>query len=592
MFSTKTKDWKTELTELDELFGREPRYPLAAIEDYISYEFENQNEIIRSSSTQIADGINLSTNAICGTLENGFNELISTNKSGFQKVNTNLENIASILTWKFQEVIEQQKITNLLLGNISILLKIPDIQKERQYYVEQGLKFFQNARADKSFYDDSLENLLKAEQIEKTDYFTLQRIGMIYLFSTKHLDLPIAIDYFLKSAKYSYGETHSFSSQTINYLENDLSTDISSQIRTTLDIKKHTANSYLYASQCYYLQKDYKNALTCAQNAYNIVPSFLEAGFNTVKYLCCLGKEKVAIPILKDIILKNKFFSVKAINDADIITKQEVQTLLLELSTDALNNSLRRLKELKSYNVSNQKINEILNSAQEKIFKKNYLASLDAINILNKEYDLNFNYIYYKNEVKERMFDNIDSTINHLSNHRDFRKKVSSTSILTVSELLDFSKNLVNFPAIKKENKRSKLDEYLDFERYYQNTHPKLIQSEQKIKNFVNTKIGNENSSRQQGTWFAAIVFFILFNTIGPAVISFAIALIGIIPVMIISYIARGDESLFNDFVWVVIIGSIIYTLIQGYIICDDMIKNGTKGSTAISNLISKVKRK
>ncbi len=590
MFSTRTKDWKTELTELDELFGREPRYPLAAIDDYISYEFENQNEIIRNSSTQIADGINLSTNAICGTLENGFNELISTNKSGFDNVNANLENIASVLTWKFQEIIEQQKITNLLLGNISILLRIPDIQKERQYYVEQGLKFFQNARADKSFYDDSLENLLKAEQIEKTDYFTLQRIGMIYLFSAKHLDLSKAIDYFLKSAKYSYGETHSFSSQTNNYLENDLNSDVSRQIRTTLDIKKHTANSYLYASQCYYLKNDYKNALTCAQNAYKIVPSFLEAGFNTVKYLCCLDKEKVAVPILKDIILKNKFFSVKTINDADIITKQEIQTLLLELSTDALNKSMSRLKELKKYNVSNKNIDKILDNAQTKILKKNYISSLEAIDILNKEYDLNFNYIYYKNEIKDKMFDNIDSTINHLSNHREFRKKMSSTSVLTESELFDFSKNLVNFPVTEKENKKSKLDEYLDYERYYQNTHPKFVQSEQKIRNFVNSKIGKENSSRQQGTWFAAILFFILFITAGPIIITIIISIIGIIPVILISYIARGDESLFDDFIWVVLIGSIIYTLIQGFIVCNDMIKNGTKGSTAISNLISKLR--
>lgn len=563
MFSTKTKNWKTELTELDELFGREPRYPLAAIEDYISYEFENQNEIIKKSSTRIADGINLSTNAICGTLENGFNSLIATNESGFKSVNSNLENIASILTWGFQEIVEQQRISNLLLGNISILLRIPDIQKERQYYVEQGLKFFQNARADKSFYDDSLENLLKAEQIEKTDYFTLQRIGMIYLFSTKHLDLPKAIEYFLKSAKYSYGETHSFSSQTVNYLENDLNADISNQIRTTLDIKKHTANSYLYASQSYYLQKDYKNALTCAQNAYNIVPSFLEAGFNVVKYLCCLDKEKVAVPILKDIILKNKFFSVKAINDADIITKQEIQTLLLELSTDALNTSMSRLKELKNYNVSNQKINEILNSAQEKIFEKNYLASLDAIDILNGEYNLNFNYVDFLNERDDKIFNNFNSSLNYLDSNRDFKNKISKTKELSKQDLLSFSKKLISFPKTRVENKKTNLTEFLKFEEYYQNLEPKYNKAQIELERFIDSKISKTLDNRETNAIIAAIIAFPLSIVYGIVLGLMGGIGLGIFTGFVGLFFGAGGV-VFNYTVWIALIICVVFAGIMG----------------------------
>ena len=53
--------------------------------------------------------------------------------------------------------IEQNKLTNLLLQNISELLRVPDIEKERIHSIELGIKFFINANKDADLYDDALE---------------------------------------------------------------------------------------------------------------------------------------------------------------------------------------------------------------------------------------------------------------------------------------------------------------------------------------------------------------------------------------------------------------------------------------------------
>lgn len=114
---------------------------------------------------------------------------------------------------------EQQKISNLLLENIAELLRVPDIEKERNHCIELGLKFFVNAQNDADLYSDSLEELLKAESLMKQDYFVLHRIGLIYLHSIKHINPKVALDYFLRAAKYASIESDPKAARLVNILK-------------------------------------------------------------------------------------------------------------------------------------------------------------------------------------------------------------------------------------------------------------------------------------------------------------------------------------------------------------------------------------
>jgi hypothetical protein len=114
--------------------------------------------------------------------------------------------------------IEQQKLTNLLLQNIAVLLRVPNSEKERQHSIELGIKFFVNAKKDSDLYTDALEELLKAEALMKQDYFVLHRIGCIYLYVEKHINPEKALDYFIKAAKYASAESDSSTLKLINVL--------------------------------------------------------------------------------------------------------------------------------------------------------------------------------------------------------------------------------------------------------------------------------------------------------------------------------------------------------------------------------------
>ena len=112
-----------------------------------------------------------------------------------------LNDSSNLIHKKLDLQLEQQKLTNAKLDGILKLLNIPESEKERRYTVEMGLKFYVMAQRDKDLLNDALEAFLKAEASFRQDYFVLYQIGMIYLFSEKHLDPAKAFEYFKKSAK-------------------------------------------------------------------------------------------------------------------------------------------------------------------------------------------------------------------------------------------------------------------------------------------------------------------------------------------------------------------------------------------------------
>ena len=109
---------------------------------------------------------------------------------------------------RLELLLEEQRIANVLQENIAQLLRIPDSQKQRQFHLEMGLKFFANASKDADLYHDALKELLAAEALMPGDYFVLHQIGMLYLYAVPLVDLARAAEYLTKAAKYASVESH------------------------------------------------------------------------------------------------------------------------------------------------------------------------------------------------------------------------------------------------------------------------------------------------------------------------------------------------------------------------------------------------
>jgi tetratricopeptide (TPR) repeat protein len=370
------------------------------ISGIVSQQTREINDTILGASREQVAAIQESTNAVCGTLESGFNLLsdhLSEISYGISEISSELNAMSSMLDWKLSLLVEQQRISNLLLGNLAILLRIPDIQKERQYHIEQGIKFLKNAIFDNDFYDDSLNNLQKAEVIEPTDFFALHRIGIIYLYSQKHLNLPKAEEYFKKSAKYAIAETNNGASITTNYLSGDTNENLSSQTPIVDNIKLQAAEAYLFAGRCCYIQGKFDEAANLAGKAFNLVPQMVEAGFTQAKSLSANNNESQAAVILEQVIRTDRFYSLKTISDLDLSPKQPIRNTLEKLKQEAFNEASERLNKCKSKIQSNSQGNELLKKIERLVNVKSFLTSKKAIDLLNKTNSYSFQEAIQKN---------------------------------------------------------------------------------------------------------------------------------------------------------------------------------------------------
>lgn len=364
---------------------------------------------------------------VCGTLDDGFREV----SQHLQEINSNISELrseisvmAAMLDWKLSLMIEEQRLTNQLLGQVVQLLRIPDSQKQRAYHIEQGLKYLKNALRegiDSTFYEDALEGFRAAERIERKDYITLNRIGQIHLYSRQHMNIPVAEEYFLKSAREAFAEDNASDTPTVppwvgmvkQFLAvgdkmnaimsvrkatglglqeaKDLveSGGYASQAtRTSSQHTVATAEAYLYAGRACYLQQKLPQAAAHASNAYRLAPEFVEAGFEQAKYLAANSQDDEAAAILQDVIRKDRYFAVKTLSDADLASKKPVLKLLGDFHAKAVTQAKQEFSRCQDIISSDSKARGLVEEAERHLSINSFLSAMKALDVLTAHYEL------------------------------------------------------------------------------------------------------------------------------------------------------------------------------------------------------------
>ena len=362
---------------------------------------------------------------VCGTLDNGFSEV----SQHLQEINCNISELlgeisamAAMLDWKMSLIIEEQRLTNQLLGQVVRLLRIPDSQKQRTYHIEQGLKYLKNAireGIDSTFYADALEGFREAERIERKDYITLNRIGQIYLYSRQHMNIPVAEEYFLKSAREAFAEANASGSPAaspwvakvkqllavgdkINAIK--LVREATSLgLREAKDLVESgayaseaaaseytvaTAEAYMYAGRACYLQQKLPQAAAHASNAYRLVPEFVEAGFEQAKYLAANNQDDEAAAVLQTVISKDRYFAVKTLNDADLGTKKSVLRLLADFHAKATSKAKLEFRRCQDITTGSSEARPVLAEVEHHLSINSFLSAMKALDVLTAKHTL------------------------------------------------------------------------------------------------------------------------------------------------------------------------------------------------------------
>lgn len=349
------------------------------IEQAVNLQTQSLEQTINRASTEQAAIIKESMNAVIGSIEG----CQTTIERGFTRITQKLENLYSLMYWSSSVIIEELQISNILNKNIALLLRIPDIQKERRYYIEQGLKFFQNAKLDEELFRDALEYLLKALEIDKTDYFVKYYVGLIYLYGGKCIDVEKAAQYLIEAAKYAFIEMQPNSISTPDILAGDVNCDLELQKNNKELTKKIAVKSYYQAGIACYVQGEFKRASELAEKAYNINKEMIDAGFLLVKTSCAANNEDKAIKVIDNILQDNPYYSVQLLSDIDISSNKEIRDYFIKLRDDVINSVNERLNKVKGLKFDNDS-EEIINNVTSLIEKNTYIDGVEAVNELDK----------------------------------------------------------------------------------------------------------------------------------------------------------------------------------------------------------------
>lgn len=358
-----------------------------------SASIDNTNRLSKETQKHFED----LTNAVCGTLEKGFGQVVGELEDinwRLNDINEGINSLHSMLDWKTDIMIEEQKISNFYLGKVAGLLKIPDSQKQRSHHVEQGITWLKSAIEEgpkSDFYTDALDEFTKAKQIEEKDYFNLNKIGLIHLYSKKHLDVAKADEYFKASARFAKAVANATPSSNDNS-QKSYNERLESLLTKEI-LLEEAASSLNYASRCNYILTNFSEAVELARQAFELQPTNPEYGLQFAKCLSANKQEAEAADILSKVIEIDKYYSMKALADQDFISKSLIRYRIEKIATDLINKVSIEIKELKSLIISNSKAKEQFLKVQEIFSEPTYLNARAAYDELTKVQK--WEYIHY-----------------------------------------------------------------------------------------------------------------------------------------------------------------------------------------------------
>ena len=236
----------------------------------------------------------------------------------------------------------QQNISIELLNGINRLLRVPDSEKQRQRSIELGMQFFKNAEVNSELFIDALEELKKAENLMKQDYFVLHHIGLIYMSSIKHIDLKQAYRYFKDAAKYSEVESNEGAFEIYNELDKQRNYN-------KKKLKLICAESFSCAASAAYASGKFEKAVIDQKKTVKYRDESFDI-FMLAKYQVRNGDVEDAIDNLKKCISTDNHLASLVFKELDLISSAEVRNLIASLHFEIEERVKNILNKINAYN--------------------------------------------------------------------------------------------------------------------------------------------------------------------------------------------------------------------------------------------------
>jgi len=320
-----------------------------------------------NATTEITVG--KSTQELRTELKKGFSEFISQSDD----LNKSLIKLYNITERGLSEIVDQLIIVNVYLGKIEMLLRIPEKQKDRAYFIEKGLMAYSNAVIPEDpndrHYVEAQGHFNNAIEIESDDFFSLYYIGKI-LLKTRFYD-PLKAEAVLLESAYHYLEQAKVGGTTV-----------SRGLLPNINFWLGAANAYIEAAYACFLQGKYSKAVQHAREAWQTVPDFTKAGLMLSKYLHLNGKQEESHKVLREVITQNRIYFEYTQNEKYLKEQADIQALLEELRIQANAETTNELNYCVNNAVKNSEAISYLPLIRDTYRSGEFLKAKEAMDML------------------------------------------------------------------------------------------------------------------------------------------------------------------------------------------------------------------
>jgi tetratricopeptide (TPR) repeat protein len=255
-------------------------------------------------------------------LELGIEKLIG----GIGQLNADFNLLLGDLVWKFE--MSQETLNNILQE-----IRLAEFEREARAY---------RSRAERAYlhgwYEEALGDFLEAEKRNYPDYSVHRSIATIYLYHL--IDLSLALDYFLRAAKYARpGDT------------------------------RQSAEARYFAGMICLIQQQLEPALFHLQEAVSLDPQLFEAYYQQACLAVRMGKDETAIASLESAIRGDARYYERARTDLSFDAVRPQVRLLLDRLMQPVTEKIIEVKHdaesLKGYVIAQPEEKKLIEVFQE-----------------------------------------------------------------------------------------------------------------------------------------------------------------------------------------------------------------------------------
>jgi tetratricopeptide (TPR) repeat protein len=312
-------------------------------------------------------------NAVCGNLDKNFSgvneqlkgiqQLLSSSNQTLDDINSSINDLHATFAWKADMIIDELKNTNYVLDTISSKLDRPTTLINNQYCVKKALGYLSIALNEGSrspYYAEAYKFFIDAIGYEHDDYFSHYKIGLIHLFSHRHLDPAVADYHFEEAIKFGYAAYKN------DHIKKQWALDI-------------VASSNYQSSKCNYILGKLDHSLSSAYQSVSIQGNNPVYLYQLAKVLSSNGNLEQAVTFLSQAIELNPRFFLMALSDRDFMTNDYILRELKRLSDITISTASNEILQISLLISDRSEYKSLSNQLSRECKSGNYLAARKAL---------------------------------------------------------------------------------------------------------------------------------------------------------------------------------------------------------------------